>query len=81
MLANLAVFLNNSGRKIAIVDLDAETPQKLKSSFPRSINLQEYADITVISQNQDSRYHLDSLIGFIEKLSETFLCILWAYLK
>ncbi|PKL40335.1 MAG: hypothetical protein CVV41_19935 [Candidatus Riflebacteria bacterium HGW-Riflebacteria-1] len=56
MLANLAVFLNNINQKIAIVDLDAETPLKLKNTFPRSISLQEYSDISLISQNHDSRY-------------------------
>lgn len=56
MLANLAIFLNNSGHKIAIVDLDSATPQKIKASFPRAINLQEYSDISLISQKGDSRY-------------------------
>ncbi|MBU1108201.1 MAG: ParA family protein [Candidatus Riflebacteria bacterium] len=56
MLAHLAVYLNNVNQKVAIVDLDTDTPLKLKNSFPRSINLQEYSDISLISQNQDSRY-------------------------
>ena len=56
MLANLAVFLNNINQKIAIVDLDSETPLKLKNAFPRSISLQEYSDVSLISQNHDSRY-------------------------
>lgn len=56
MLANLSIYLNNTSQRIAIVDLDADTPLKLKSTFPRSISLQEYSDISLISQHQDSRY-------------------------
>ncbi|KAF1080702.1 MAG: hypothetical protein GQF41_3112 [Candidatus Rifleibacterium amylolyticum] len=56
MLANLAIYLNNINQRIAIVDLDSDTPLKLKNTFPRSISLQEYPDVSLISQNQDSRY-------------------------
>ncbi|PKL48797.1 MAG: hypothetical protein CVV42_08315 [Candidatus Riflebacteria bacterium HGW-Riflebacteria-2] len=56
ILANLSIYLNNNNQRIAIVDLDSETPLKLKNCFPRSISLQEYADISLSSQHTDSRY-------------------------
>lgn len=55
-VANLAIFLNNLGQKLAIVDLDHEAPLKLKNSLSSSIILQEYNDISQLAKSTDSRY-------------------------
>jgi MinD-like ATPase involved in chromosome partitioning or flagellar assembly len=56
ILASLSVFLNNTGNKVAIIDIDSSFPDKLKSSFPRSIRLHEYPDLIQIVNNNESRY-------------------------
>lgn len=56
MIANFSVFLNNLGHKVAIIDLDSNTPLKLKNVFPQSIQLQEYEDLRQIISSGDSRY-------------------------
>lgn len=56
IVTNLSVYLNNLSQKIAIIDLDADAPLKLKNSFPQSISLQEYADVNLLAKGEDSRY-------------------------
>jgi len=56
MLANLAVHLNNLNHRVAVVDLDADYPQKLLNSFPSAINLHEYTELALLKEKSDSRY-------------------------
>ncbi len=56
IVANLAIFLNNLAQKVALIDLDSETPLKLKNSFPQSINLQTYADLAQVARSEDNRF-------------------------
>lgn len=56
VVANLAVFLNSLSQKVAIVDLDHDAPLKIKNSFPSSIALQEYGELSQLAQSSDSRY-------------------------
>lgn len=56
VVANLAIFLNNLSQKVAIVDLDHDAPLKIKNSFPASITLQEYGELSQLAQSSDSRY-------------------------
>lgn len=56
MLAHLAVYLNSLGRKIAVVDLDRDTPEKIKSIIPKSISITKYQDIASLRETADSRY-------------------------
>lgn len=56
IVANLSVYLNNLSQKIALIDLDADTPLKLKNSFPQSIALQEYADVSQLAKGEESRF-------------------------
>lgn len=56
LLASAAVFLNNSGNRVAIIDLDASTPHKLKNNLPQSISIHEYPDLQQISAGGASRF-------------------------
>ncbi len=56
IVANLAVYLNSLAKKVALIDLDAETPLKLKNTFPQSISLQMYADIGQIARSEENRF-------------------------
>lgn len=56
IVANLAIFLNNLRQKVAIIDLDGDSPRKLKNSFPQSITLQEYADLCQIAHSEENRF-------------------------
>ncbi len=56
IVANLAVYLNSLAKKVALIDLDTETPLKLKNTFPQSISLQTYADIGQISRSDENRF-------------------------
>ena len=56
ILSNTAVFLNNSGKKVAVIDFESCTPLKLRNSFPDSIVLQEYADLSALLSETSSRY-------------------------
>ncbi len=56
IVANLAIFLNNLRQKVAIIDLDNDSPRKLKNSFPQSIILQEYADLCQIAHSEENRF-------------------------
>ncbi|MGM0598778.1 MAG: hypothetical protein ACQETH_03065 [Candidatus Rifleibacteriota bacterium] len=69
LLANYAVFLNNAGNKIAVIDLDSTAPLKLRNSFPDSINLQVYDEISRNVKYQQSRYQKTFFFTDTEKIS------------
>lgn len=69
LIANYAVFLNNLGNKVAVIDLDATAPLKLKNSFPQSVNFQEYNDLGQILNAGDSRYQRTFYFTDTEKIS------------
>jgi MinD-like ATPase involved in chromosome partitioning or flagellar assembly len=69
LLANYAVFLNNAGNRIALIDLDFSTPLKLRNAFPESINLQIYEEISNNVQSQQSRYQKTFFFTDTEKIS------------
>ena len=56
LVAGLSVFLNNLKQKIALIDLDGEMPLKLRSSFPQSIILQEYPEISQAVKAEENRF-------------------------
>lgn len=56
LVAGLSVFLNNLKQKIALIDLDGETPLKLRSTFPQSIILQEYPEISQSVKADENRF-------------------------
>ncbi|GAB4269564.1 MAG: hypothetical protein Kow0029_05640 [Candidatus Rifleibacteriota bacterium] len=56
LVANFAIYQNSCGKKVAIIDLDFYSPQKLKNVFPQAVVLNEYADLQKIQQASESRY-------------------------
>ncbi len=56
IVANLSIYLNSLAQKIALIDLDGDTPLKLKNTFPQSINLQTYADLGQLSRSEENRF-------------------------
>ncbi len=56
LIAGLSVFLNNLKQKIALIDLDGEMPLKLRSTFPQSIILQEYPEISQSIKAEENRF-------------------------
>ncbi len=56
LVAGLSVFLNNLKQKIALIDLDGEMPLKLRSTFPQSIILQEYPEISQSVKAEENRF-------------------------
>ncbi len=56
LVAGLSVFLNNLKQKIALIDLDGEMPLKLRSTFPQSIILQEYPEISQAVKAEENRF-------------------------
>lgn len=69
LLANFAVFQNNAGNKVAIIDLDSGSPQKLKNAFPQSVHIHEYPDLNQIVNNNESRYQRTFYFTETEQIS------------
>jgi hypothetical protein len=56
-LANLAIFLNGQGLKVAILDFAAlSSDHKLLKAFPTSIQVQEYDPLSELVQNEGPRF-------------------------
>lgn len=56
-LANLAIFLNGQGLKVAILDFAAiASDNKLLKAFPSSIQVQEYDKLSELVQKDGSRF-------------------------
>jgi MinD-like ATPase involved in chromosome partitioning or flagellar assembly len=69
LVANHAIYLNNSGQSVAVIDLDKSKPAKLKNCFAQSINLQTYEDLGSIVNAKDSRYQRTFYFTETDKIS------------
>ncbi|MEW6711712.1 MAG: hypothetical protein AB1403_17960, partial [Candidatus Riflebacteria bacterium] len=70
LLAHFAVYQNNAGKKVAIIDLDSSAPLKLKTAFPQSVDIREYPDLNqIVSLTTESRYQRTFYFTETEKVS------------
>ncbi len=56
IVTNLSVFLNDLNFKVAVIDFDKAQPLKLKSTYPQSVALQEYQDISNFINSEGARF-------------------------
>ncbi len=68
-VANLSIFLNYSSNKVAIIDLDKDSPAKLVNAFPASVVLQQYSDISDLQAESGSRFKKAIYFSDTEKIS------------
>lgn len=56
IVSNLSVYLNSLKHKVAVLDFDHISPQKLRGSYPESYEIQGYSQITSIANNEAPRF-------------------------
>ncbi|MDD3378156.1 MAG: hypothetical protein PHF08_11985, partial [Candidatus Riflebacteria bacterium] len=56
ILSNLAVLLNKQGVKVAIIDFASENVKRLPDSFPKSVEIQDYPELSQLVLNEGSKF-------------------------
>lgn len=56
ILSNLAVLLNKQGVKVAIIDFASENVKSLPDSFPKSVEIQDYPELSQLVLNEGSKF-------------------------
>ncbi len=69
ILSNLAVYLNSLGYKIAVIDFDYSSPQKLQNAFSESIDKKIYLELTTQIKPSAPRFEQNFQFSETNKIS------------
>ena len=69
IVSNLSVYLNNLSNKVAVIDFDYNSPDKLRSTFPPSIEIKDYDELSTLVSASDPRFQQNFYFTDTSKLS------------
>ena len=69
IVSNLSVYLNSINYKVAVLDFDYNSPEKLRSIFPQSVEIKDYPELSTLISATDPRFQQNFYFTDTSKLS------------
>ncbi|MFZ2959329.1 MAG: hypothetical protein WA705_20775 [Candidatus Ozemobacteraceae bacterium] len=69
LIGHLATWWRDQGRRVAVIDLNGAFPMQVRCALPRSIPIEEYAELSEISGRLSGRFHRSFFFTNPERIS------------
>ena len=69
IVANLSVYLNSLSYKVAVLDFDYNSPDKLRSIYPQAYEIKDYPELSSLISPEDPRFQQNFYFTDTSKLS------------
>ncbi len=69
IVSNLSVYLSSLSYKVAVLDFDYSSPEKLRNAFPTAIEIKDYQELSTLISANDPRFQQNFYFTDTNKLS------------
>ena len=69
IVSNLSVYLSSLSYKVAVLDFDYSSPEKLRNAFPTAIEIKDYQELSTLISATDPRFQQNFYFTDTNKLS------------
>ncbi|MBR4570598.1 MAG: hypothetical protein IKO19_08070, partial [Candidatus Riflebacteria bacterium] len=69
IVSNFSVYLNSLNYKVAVLDFDYNSPEKLRSVFPPAVEIKDYQELSTLISASDPRFQQNFYFTDTHKLS------------
>ena len=69
IVANTSIYLCSLSYKVAVIDFDYTSPEKLRRAFPKSIEVKDYQELTELVSSKSPRFQQNFYFTDTNKLS------------